>query len=191
MASEPAYLLALKAYSKSRYGTADDVKSILDDFTNESDRGAVMLAATGVEDMLEYEILKRLPVLQTDNAARKQMFEQDGPISSFSLKIKMAYALGIIDKDYRKRIDLIREIRNACAHCRKPISLAVPEFQAVVKVVIADMLPGLINQEPSTLRSAFVITTSFVSHYIVTGEKVEGEEAQTAFWERLQTQEGS
>jgi hypothetical protein len=125
--TQPAYLRALKAYTRLRYGSDEDISAAVVDLSEESDRGALMLAATGTEDMLEFEILKHMPTLLVDEAARKQMFEQDGPIATFSRKIAIAYALGILDKEYRAKADLIREIRNACAHSRKPISLKIPE----------------------------------------------------------------
>jgi hypothetical protein len=135
--------------------------------------------------MLEFEILKRLPGLENDEPTRKRMFEQDGQIASFSKKIEMAYALGIIDKNYRKIIDIIREIRNACAHSRKPISLEKSVLFAACEAVISDMLPGLANREPKTIRATFVVKCGLISHYIATGEKLEGIEAISKYFEKL------
>jgi hypothetical protein len=118
------------------------------------------------------------------------MFGVDGTISSFSKKMAMAYALGIIDKDYRRLIDIVREIRNACAHSRKPISLVVPVVSEACKVVISDMLPDLKDQKPETIRIAFVSKCAFISHYIGTGEKVEGSVAQLKYVAKLRQAKG-
>jgi len=155
-----------------------DVREAVADSISESDRGAIILAGTGVEDTLEYQIYERLPGLKHDEEARKRLFDNDGSVASFSKKLWMAYAMGIVDKDYRKKIDLIREIRNACAHSRKPISMKTTVLQAACKAVIKDTLADLKDQSPKTLRDAFVVKCSLINHYIHTGEKIEGMEAQ-------------
>jgi hypothetical protein len=188
MVEQPAYIQNLKKYAKIRLGGNDagvNVDDVVRDLQDESDRGAIILAATGIEDMLEFEILKRLPNLEHDEPTRKRMFEQDGQLSSFSKKIEMAYAMGIIDKDYRKKIDLVREIRNACAHARMPLSLAKSVLRIPCEVVISDMLEDLIDHEPATIRNAFVAKSAFISHYIATGEKLEGMEAHLRHWASL------
>jgi len=48
--------------------------------------------------------------------------EQNGPLSTFAAKTKMAYALGLIDEKTRKDLDFIRKIRNEFAHSVKAIS---------------------------------------------------------------------
>ncbi|ESX87004.1 hypothetical protein [Mesorhizobium sp. LNJC405B00] len=187
MVSQAAYLANLKSYAKRRFDGEDDEDSrrAVRDLDNESDRGAIILAATNVEDMLELRILEKLPALRVDETARKSVFEQDGPVSTFSRKILMAYSMGIIDKPYRKLIDLVREIRNACAHSRQPISLEVPELQEACKVVISDIWPDIKDHDPKTIRMAFVMKCTFIQHYVLHGEKLEGKEAHLAHWEQL------
>jgi DNA-binding MltR family transcriptional regulator len=48
--------------------------------------------------------------------------EQNGPLSSFAAKAKVAYALGLIDEQTKKDLDYIRKIRNEFAHSFKAIS---------------------------------------------------------------------
>lgn len=187
MVSQPAYLLNLKKYAKVRFQDIgeEEIEWRIKDLENESDRGAIILAATNVEDTLELRLMDMLPNLKEDETARKLVFEQDGPISSFSRKLLMAYATGIVDTQYRKLIDLVREIRNACAHCRKPLSLEVPELLEACKVLLADMWPDLKDHTPMTIRNAFVMKCTFIQHYIVFGEKLEGRDAHFAHWEKL------
>ena len=52
-------------------------------FTDESDRGAIILAATSIEDMLEDKIVESLPRLNNDEPTRKRMFENDGQLATF------------------------------------------------------------------------------------------------------------
>lgn len=182
MVSQSAYLRNLKAYTRSRYNNREDVIASVADLESESDRGAIMIAATQVEDMLEHRIVQMMPNALASNSLRKEIFEQDGPISSFSRKTTIAYALGIIDAPYRRLIEIVREMRNACAHSRKPISMQTPELRAIAEVLIADVYEDITDKSPASIRRAVVGKCSFISHYIVTGEKHEGAEAMLAYY---------
>ena len=97
----------------------------------------------------------------------------------------MAYAMGIIDKEYRKKIDLIREFRNACAHSRKPISLENSVLRTPCEVVISDFISDLADKKPLILRIAFVAKCMFICIYIDTGKKLEGKKDHlTVQWAR-------
>lgn len=48
--------------------------------------------------------------------------EQNGPLSSFAAKAKVAYALGLIDEQTKEDLYYIRKIRNEFAHSFKAIS---------------------------------------------------------------------
>ena len=187
MVSQPVYLANLKAYGRARWSNDTEAERAAASMTqDESDRGAILMAATNLEDILEYKILQQLPTLREDETARKQMFEQDGPLATFSRKIAMAYAMGFIDKPYRKLIDLAREIRNAAAHSRQPITVQVPEVKAAIEVLVADSLDGLRDDNPRALLGAYEIKCATLAHYVVTGERIEGMQALMAFWRSLQ-----
>jgi hypothetical protein len=68
-----------------------------------------------IEELVEQVILERLIKLSSD---RKDaiFYRMGAPLSSFSAKIEMAYALGIIANELRLTLHLIREIRNKFAH---------------------------------------------------------------------------
>lgn len=182
MVAQPAYLRNLKSYTRSRYGNDEEVAASVADLSAESDRGALMIAATQVEDMLEHMIVHNMPAARESETLRKSIFEGDGPIATFSAKITIAYALGIIDAPYRRLIDLVREIRNACAHSRKPISFLTPELVAICEQLIADILPDMTDHSEAAMREAVIGKCSFISHYIVTGEKHEGAAAMLAYY---------
>jgi hypothetical protein len=188
MVNQPAYISNLKAYSRTRYGSGTEAAHTVDDLSNESDRGAVILATTAIEDILEHTIITRLPGLSADEAARKRMFENDGVLSSFSKKTEMAYAMGIIDGECRKKIDIVREIRNACAHSRKPLSFDKEVLASPCRIVIGDMIKELKDQTPATIRLAFIVECSFISLTIGTGKKFDTYEARFAEFERVTRQ---
>jgi hypothetical protein len=182
MVDQPAYLRNLKTYTRARYQNDDDVAASVADLSAESDRGAIMIAATQVEDMLEHRIVQLMPNALASEPLRKKVFEIDGPIASFSRKTLVAFAMGIIDERYKDLIELVREIRNACAHSRKPISMKTPELRAICEVLIADILADMTDRSDAAMRQAVIGKCSFISHYILTGEKHEGSAAMLAYY---------
>jgi hypothetical protein len=99
MSGDPTYLRNLKQYARVQYGTSADANATVEDLDKESDRGAIILAATSIEDTLEYAIGGRhMKVLETDAEARAAVFGAEGTISTYANKTLIAYALGLIDK---------------------------------------------------------------------------------------------
>jgi hypothetical protein len=181
MVKQPAYLAAFKAYTRTQHGTEDDVEKVVKDLGVESDRSVVIIAATGVEDILEWAIRTKMPTLQVDPAAGKYLFGANGPCSTFATKILVAYALGVIDRATKDQCDLIREIRNGCAHGRKPLSFERPELTAICKAVIGkEFLSELPDHKPRTIRDAFVVATAAIQHSVIAGRRLTAKEAYRA-----------
>jgi DNA-binding MltR family transcriptional regulator len=57
-----------------------------------------------------------------DNAVVNNMFNFNGPFGTFSSRIDGAYTLGLLPKNVRADIQLVRKIRNDFAHVSKPIT---------------------------------------------------------------------
>jgi DNA-binding MltR family transcriptional regulator len=53
---------------------------------------------------------------------KDELFEGTGPLSTFSAKIKLAYALRLLDDKSVLTADCIRNIRNAFAHADERVS---------------------------------------------------------------------
>jgi DNA-binding MltR family transcriptional regulator len=82
----------------------------------ESDRGCVLVGAAILEGRLE-DIFRT--VFSRNGIAKKMqdtMFDSNGPLSTFSSKIKLAYSLGFVAKEIYDDLDCIRRIRNDFAH---------------------------------------------------------------------------
>ncbi|WP_422373297.1 MltR family transcriptional regulator [Hoeflea sp.] len=95
------------------------------------DRAAAIIVSTHLEDDLkEFILSKMVPLTQSEIG---EIFIGDSPISTFSAKINLAYALGLIGKQARHDLSLIRHIRNTFAHSRKPISFATNEVADTCK----------------------------------------------------------
>ena len=90
------------------------VKEYYTEFSKESDRAAVILCASMLENALEDYLLARLV---PNPASSDSLF--DGPIaplSTFSSKIDFAIRLGIISDQFARDLNIIRRIRNEFAH---------------------------------------------------------------------------
>lgn len=113
----------LKAYTKiAAYDLMpEDFVAALE---GESDRGAIILAATMIDDRLKIALQKRMPNINSVEADR--IFGIDGIAGSFANRLKLAQALDIIDRPTRQFIELIRAMRNACAHSRQVLTFSTP-----------------------------------------------------------------
>ena len=89
--------------------------------TNESERGAILVGASKVETYLENLILKILPSKQKSYTSR--LLNYPGPLSSFSGKIELLYAFGVIDKKLYDSLTILRKIRNDAAHSNEEFSI--------------------------------------------------------------------
>jgi len=87
------------------------LKEFIDTVHSESDRACAILVGAALESSLEH-LLKETLV----KATPRQLFEGYGPLSSFSAKIDMSFAIGKISDDERRDIHLLRKIRVEFAH---------------------------------------------------------------------------
>ena len=75
----------------------------------ETDRGCVLVAAAYLDEQLE--TLFRARTLDEGNVA-DSLFENNGPLGSFSSRIALARSLGMLPKDTCSDLQLIRRIRS-------------------------------------------------------------------------------
>jgi len=89
-----------------------DHNKIVEEFKNESDRGAAVLAGSLVENYLA----KYMKSKMIDDGAIDDLFHGFGPFSTFSQRYKSAYAFGLISIQQKKVLSKIQDIRNEFAH---------------------------------------------------------------------------
>lgn len=146
----------------------------------EGDRAAIILFASSIEGTLTWLLKEKMPSLNGEEAER--VFNFQGPCGSFSSRIQMAHALGIIDRSTRKQIELIKEMRNAAAHSFSPIRYDTPEIHAA----IASFFPSRARKDVMSwdhlrVRAAF---SSFASRLALCLTKHEPVDCD-AFYETL------
>lgn len=88
---------------------------------NESERGAIIIATSHVEDHLTKYIESVLP--EHTAKYKKRLFQYPGPLSSFSAKIELSYAFGLINSNIFNRLNNLRKIRNEASHSSSGFSL--------------------------------------------------------------------
>ena len=98
----------------------------LEEFISESDRASIILASAEMEVRLELLFTK---FLKTNSELRQSLFSFVGPLGSFSARIKMAYALNLITKEFYELLDIFRDIRNKIVHKGVHASLEEPEVK--------------------------------------------------------------
>lgn len=87
-------------------------------FTKQSDRGSALIAVAWVDDALE-ACLRAF--LRHDKNIADMLLQPEGPLGSFSSRIKTAYLLGIINASLYSDLDIMRKIRNDFAHVRHAV----------------------------------------------------------------------
>lgn len=79
----------------------------------ESDRGAVILGMASIDEFLE-KLLRHY--LAHSPEIQDTLFEDNGPLGTFRNKILISRTLGLIDTGMDRTLNLLRRIRNHCAH---------------------------------------------------------------------------
>ena len=134
-----ATLDALSQLTKS----ALESEHILDYFnelsTPGNDRAAAILLARHLEDALVLALLSRIKV---DKNRKNELIGFDRPLGSFDSKIRFSFAIGLLTKETRDTLDVIRYVRNAFAHALIPIRFETKEVaSACVLITIPAALP--------------------------------------------------
>jgi len=98
-------------------------ESVFPIIIEESDRGAVLIAASQVDLFLE-KALKEIAPKNISKKRLKSIFDFSGPLGTFSSRIDMAYFFRIINKDVFLAIHILRDLRNDVAHKPEIFSLS-------------------------------------------------------------------
>lgn len=72
-----------------------------------------IITATALIDSMLGKVLEKFLI---EDADIDELFSHQGCLGTFSSKIKIAYALGLISKELHDDMNLYRKIRNKCAH---------------------------------------------------------------------------
>ena len=144
--------------------TEGETHALFSDIGREQNpRAAALGAAVMVEVGLSSALRARLWI--KDDNADDELFGANGPISTFSQKIKVAEAIWIIGPTTRANLDRIREVRNAFAHTHRNLTFDTPDVVAICdKMVFAVRLwrPRMPHITTSCDRYVYVALGLFV-----------------------------
>lgn len=147
----------LKSLMRDRVIPYADMDKHFKELTGVNDRVAAIVGGSIIEVGVE-GLLRRFlrPGSKEDDAA---LFAGTGPISTFSNKTRVAYAMGLLSSDQNRHINYIREIRNAFAHGTRPLRFKTPEIEAVCKLFTIAPPRGLLKswQHPRKRYLAMVL----------------------------------
>jgi DNA-binding MltR family transcriptional regulator len=130
-------------------GRAKRLFEIRSELEKESDRGCALVAAAYLENQIT-ELLEGFFIQQSKKASGS-LFDFNGPVGTFSSKIKMCLALGLIPKEISNALDLVRKIRNEFAHLHEPLRF---DTESMARRVVS-LLPE-ISVENTIAREAFI-----------------------------------
>lgn len=82
-------------------------------FKEETDRAAVILGTSKLDFLLS-QLINHFLVSNYNKS--DDLFDGDGPLSTFSAKINLAFRLGLIDAQFARALHVVRRIRNDFAH---------------------------------------------------------------------------
>lgn len=102
-------------------------QAFFEELAGSSDRAAALLATASIDQQLEAVLIgKFVPISPTEIEA--QFHGKNANFGTFSIKIDLAYLLGLIDQETKADLDTLRRIRNAFAHSTFPLNF---EFDVV------------------------------------------------------------
>jgi mannitol operon repressor len=140
--------------------TTDQVSAILLELNKQTDRGAAIIAAAVIEEILEIVILKRVRPLS--NSRYESLFSGPNAVTgTLSAKIAMGFALSLYNEAGFKQLDMIREVRNKFAHRIEAITFEHPEILEIYK-----RYPATEAQLKAAPRDRFMLGFSSISMYL-------------------------
>ncbi len=124
---------------------------------DQSDLGRVLITTSYFDAVLR----KIFEAFLVEGRVKKALFEDTGAaLATFSAKINLAYAMGLIAQDEAKQLHAIRKIRNAFAHSVKTTfddAKVGAEMQPIIaRHGIAYDLPGTFDFAASILTTALL-----------------------------------
>lgn len=76
------------------------------------------------------------------------LFQGYAPLATFSGKAQVAFAFGLLPRDLRNKIEIIRRLRNDFAHESGPIDFDDPRCTARLELVIDRVSMDTVQEEP-------------------------------------------
>ena len=168
--STPSATKALRRMYK-RADDEADIELLFSELCGQSDRASMILAASFLDDALKYRLSKKFCFIPTDSDLA-YCFRFEGPLGTFSSRLEIATLFGVIDDSTYQQLDIIRELRNACAHSKQPISFKTDRIINVVNRLRPPL--GLFGVGESSIRGekiAFAFEVLYLHGTLLLGNR--------------------
>ncbi len=113
--------------------TLQQLKQLLISLSGESERAAVIVGVSQLDDSLEM-LLKSLFHERSDG--KENLLETDRPLSTFSARISVAFRMGVIDASLEKVLVQFRKIRNDFAHMVEEVTLSRDPYRSRLNEIL-------------------------------------------------------
>lgn len=134
-------------------------------FAHESDRAVVIICGALIEDMLTERVIRAMP---SGDEMRKDLTRPGAPLNSFAATTAIALAMGLIDEGTGELLEVLKAMRNACAHSRKDIDFATPELKEALKLLLGGDTLKLAESTNNRmgLRFLFINVISYLQNLV-------------------------
>jgi hypothetical protein len=153
----PGSVKSLRKYSKERILDLN-AAGLQAELMGESDRASVILLSSLLEEALTFRISKCLCFEPNDEEYDK-IFRFEGPLGTFSARMEIACVFGYIDDRSYNQLNMVREMRNACAHSKQALTFSNQTLVNVVKRMFAPVgiLPEPVGDHAPSIKALFVL----------------------------------
>lgn len=128
---------------------SDVLFRIREELEKESDRGCALVSAAYLEN--ELSILLKIFFIDQGKDTTKVLFDFNGPVGTFSAKIKMANALGLLPTEIKTELERLRSIRNDFAHLQEHLTFESKSISSQINNM------RLVDPDPSqSIRNRFI-----------------------------------
>ncbi len=123
--------------------------------SKESDRGAVLISASFLDEALEALLRARFSIRHPKSKSSiRPLFNAFGPLSTFSAKVTICYATDLIAKWIYEDLEIVRKLRNKFAHSVGVARFDLPAaVQLTEKLKAADLAVTTITKEAAGTKT--------------------------------------
>ncbi|MBM3732315.1 MAG: hypothetical protein FJW24_02425 [Acidimicrobiia bacterium] len=144
---------------------APSINPVIAEMHAQNDRGAAVCGGAFLEEKLQEAIEEQWPPIS--NTVRDRLFTGFGPLASFSAKIAIAHAIGMVDTITKSDCDKIRLIRNAAAHIGTPFSFESSEIRKILsEIALLRYMPPDQDKTSTHERNQFTGAVKCLSAYL-------------------------
>jgi hypothetical protein len=111
-----------------------EIEDVAGKLTKESETAQVLIFYSYLDDRIQQLLKMQLDHLDS-RSDEERLFGLNGPLSTFSSRVLVAYHLGWISTVHKLRLDAFRKIRNEFAHRAFRISISDPSLRPYLETL--------------------------------------------------------